>query len=389
MTSIKQFFALLRMNLADLFSRLAPVLTIVIGFCCAVGVLVAMLAMGVGARRQAMGDARADRVVLRSTGAQSAEESTIPTDVAAAIANLPYIRRGADGHAFVLFEELIILRARTKAHHRELYVPLYGVNATLTEVIPEFRLVAGRTYRPGLREVIAGDLCERQFVNFEVGDQRFIHGSDWNIVGLFQQGHSQGTCVMYADAGSILSAFGRNSYNQIMVMLQSPDRYVGFAHAVEANPTFHLDAAPEPVVVARNFRQLNGILEFASYFVGTIMAIGATLGAVNSLYAIVDSRRRELATLRAIGFAAGTIVAATLVEAVLLALLGALLGGFLAWALFDGFSVRPFSTAFQMSVTPALLVLGVIWALAMGLLGGLLPAWSAARVSVSAAMRAV
>jgi len=388
MTSTRQFLALLGMNLTDLLRRLAPALTIVIGFSCAVGVLVAMLAMGVGARRQVMSDARADRVVLWSNGAQSAGESKIPTSATTAIADLPYLRRGADGQALALSEALIILRARTKSDHRQLYVPLYGVTSTLTEVIPEFHLVAGRTYRSGLREVIASRLCERQFSSFEVGDHRFIHGSDWTIVGLFQQGHSQATCIMYADAGSILSAFGRTSYNQVMVMLQSPEQYAAFASAAKSNPTLHIDAAPEPAVVEREFKQLNGILDFASYFVGTILGIGATLGAVSSLYAIVDSRRRELATLRAIGFAARAIVAATLVEAIVLALLGALVGGSLAWALFDGFSVRPLSTSFQMSVTPALLVLGCIWALGMGLLGGLLPALSAARVPVSDAIRA-
>lgn len=387
MASTKHFLALLRMNLTDLFSRPAPVLTIIIGFSCAVGVLVAMLAMGVGARRQVMGDARADRVVLWSTGAQSASGSKIPTNVAASIADLPYVRRDADGRAFVLSEALIILRARIKSHRREVYVPLYGVDATLSEVVPEFHVVTGRTYRPGLHEVIASRLCERQFADFEVGDKRFIHGSDWTIVGLFQQGRSQGGCLMYADAGSILSAFGRNSYNQVMVMLQSPERYAAFASAVKSNSTLHIDAAPEPVVVERDFKQLNGILNFASYFVGAIMGIGATLGSLNSLYAIVDSRRSELATLRAIGFEAGAIVAATLVEAMLLALFGALLGGALAWALFDGFSARPFNTSFQLAVTPALLVLGFIWALGMGFLGGLLPALSAARVPVSAAMR--
>jgi putative ABC transport system permease protein len=140
--------------------------------------------------------------------------------------------------------------------------------------------------------------------------------------------------------------------------------------------------------MAQTFKPLNSILDFASYFVGAIMAIGGTLGAINSLYAIVDSRRRELATLRAIGFRPGTIVAATLCESMLLAIPGALLGAALAWVLFNGLSASPFGYSFRLEVTPALALLGVIWALVMGLIGGILPAVRAARVPVTTALRA-
>ena len=119
------------------------------------------------------------------------------------------------------------------------------------------------------------------------------------------------------------------------------------------------------------------------------MAIAATLGAVNSLYAIIDSRRRELATLRAIGFGSGAIIASILSESILLALPGALLGGALAWIFFNGLSASPFGVSLQLAVTPSLVVLGITWALAMGLLGGFLPALRAARVPVTAALRAL
>ena len=126
----------------------------------------------------------------------------------------------------------------------------------------------------------------------------------------------------------------------------------------------------------------------ASYFVGTIMAIGATLGAVNSLYAIVDSRRRELGTLRAIGFGSGAIVASILCESLLFALPGALLGGALAWVFFNGLSASPFGYNFQLAVTSSLGLIGIAWALGMGLAGGLLPALRAARLPVATALRA-
>ena len=139
----------------------------------------------------------------------------------------------------------------------------------------------------------------------------------------------------------------------------------------------------------RAFRPLNAILNFVSFFVGTIMAIGATLGAINSLYAMVDSRQREIATLRAIGFSPGAVVLAVLLESVLLALPGALLGSVLAWLLFNGLAASPFGYSFRLSVTVSLAVLGIEWALAMGLLGGLLPGLRAARMPVVTALRAI
>jgi putative ABC transport system permease protein len=242
-------------------------------------------------------------------------------------------------------------------------------------------------FQPGLHELIAGNPCARQFTGFEIGDRRPIHGTDWTVVGHFDEGQAE-QCVVYADVDTIMSAFSRNTYTAVAVRLQSPADFGEFRDAVSTNPALHLEAEHESVVVQDDFKQLNTILDFVSYFVGTIMAIGATLGAVNSLYAIVDSRRRELATMRAIGFGSGSIVASILVESVLFALPGALLGVALAWVFFNGLSASPLGYSFQLKVTPSLALLGIVWAFAMGLLGGLLPAIRAARVSVTTALRA-
>ena len=155
-----------------------------------------------------------------------------------------------------------------------------------------------------------------------------------------------------------------------------------------ANPSLHVEVRREREELEDDFKQLNGLLDFVSLFVGAIMALGATLGAVNSLYAVVDSRRRELATLRALGFGSTAIVAATLCESILLALPGALLGAALAWLLFNNLAASPFGYSFQLDVTPALARLGIEWALVIGLVGGILPAIRAARVPVTTALRA-
>jgi putative ABC transport system permease protein len=379
----RQFLSLLFMNLSGVRQRIAPVLTIILGVTCAVGVLVSMLAMGSGAHRQAMAEVRADHATLISSGARYGR-SNIPRDDVAAILGLPGIQKGTDGEPIVVFQSLVPIEGRRRVTGNRIYFPLIGITPNVTQYQP-MRFIDGRMFKPGLHELIAASPCVRQFMGFEIGDRRPIHGSDWTIVGHFDLGQTQ-QCVVYADVDNIMSTFKRDTYGLVSVRLQSPAQYAAFRDAVSANPVLHLEARRESEVVEEDFKELNAILNFVSYFVGTIMAIGATLGAVNSLYAIVDSRRSELATLRAIGFSSSAIVLSILVESILWALPGALLGGALAWMLFNGLSASPFGFSFQLAVTPSLVVLGVFWALGMGLVGGLLPGLRAARVPVATAL---
>jgi len=387
MNFARQCLALLRVNLAGLIERPSSALTILVGVTCAVGALVSMLAMGTGARRQEMGDVRADHAVLSKTGERPGQ-SDIPRDEAAAILGLPGIRKGSAGEPIVVFESMTFIEGRRRGTRTRIYFPVIGVTPTITEYLPEMRFTGGRMFRPGLQELIAGDSCARQFTGFELGDSRLIHGVAWTVVGHFDEDEAQ-QCVVYGDVDSIMSAFKSNTYTSVGVMLQSAADFSAFRDAVAANPALHLEALPERAVVEDEFKQLNAILYFVAYFVGSIMALGATLGAVNSLYAIVDSRRRELATLRAIGFAPGSLVVAVLVESVLLAIPGALLGSGLAWILFNGLAASPLGYSIRLAVTPALVGLGILWALGMGLLGGLLPALRAARIPVTTALRAI
>jgi putative ABC transport system permease protein len=386
MNFVRQFFGILRVSLAGAAQRMGAVLTIMIGIACAVGVLVSMLAMGMGMQRQSMENVRADRVNLNSTGARGIQ-SSIPRDEAVIARDLPGIKKDIKGSPVVVFQSLIPIEARRRVTGTRVFFPLVGTTANLTQLRPEIRLTDGRMFQPGLHELIASNPCRRQFTGFEIGDRRSIRGIDWSVVGHFDEGHAL-QCVVYADVDVLMSTFNRNTYNRVSVMLQSPQDFAVFRDALQANPTLHLEVQHEREAVLEDFKQLKGILDFASYFVGSIMAIGATLGAVNSLYAIVDSRRRELGTLRAIGFGSGAVVASILCESLLFALPGALLGGALAWVFFNGLSASPFGYNFQLAVTPSLGLIGIAWALAMGFAGGLVPALRAARLPVATALRA-
>jgi putative ABC transport system permease protein len=386
MRFMREFLALVSMSLSGLPQRAVPALTIVIGVMCAVGVLVSMLAMGTGAKRQELGDVRADRVVVTSLGARGFDGS-IPRDEATAAESLPYIRKDRDGRPIVVLEALVPTRGRRRVTGTQVFVPLVGTGGQLAEVEPELRITAGRMFRRGLHELIASTVCAREFTDFGLGERRSLRGFDWTVVGLFEAGESR-QCTVFGDVDSLMSAFDRNDYTRVVARLASPADFPAFSAAVHADPALHLEAHRESELLEEAFAPLNGMLNFVSYFVGAIMAIGATLGSVNALYSIVDARRRELATLRAIGFGPAAVVVATLCESVLLAVPGALLGCAIAWALFHDMSVSPFGYSFQLAVTLPLAVSGVAWALWMGLLGGLLPALRAARVPVTTALRA-
>ena len=345
-----------------------------------------MLSMGAGARQQEQANVRADGVVLTSVGAR-VFQSSVAREEAAVIRDMPGIRRGTDGEPIVTFESYFPMEGRRRVTGKRVFMPLVGISESVLQYRPQMHFTSGRMFQRGLRELIVSNACARQFTGFEIGDRRSLPGGDWTVVGHFDQGVGQ-PCSVYADVDILMSTFARNSYSTVSVVLRSASDYDAFRKAVQTNPTLHLEARHEREVVEDSFKQLNALFDFVSYFVGTIMAIGATLGAVNSLYSIVDARRRELATLRAIGFGSGAIVASILCESVLLALPGALLGAGLACALFNGLSVSPFGYSFQLEVTRSLALTGVVWALAMGLFGGLLPALRAARVPVTTALRA-
>ena len=311
----------------------------------------------------------------------------ISTETAAAIRNLPYIRKGVDGEPLVMVESGVPLEAKRRGTDARIYFPLSGVTSNVVDMQPEMRLSDGRLFKRGLHELTVSNACVREYKNFETGARRAMHGGDWVIVGHVEFDNPQ-QCIAYADVDSVNAAFRRNSYDRAVVMLTGPDDFDGLRSAALALPTVRLDIKREREAVEESFKSLNGLLNFVSYFVGAVMALGATLGAINSLYATVDARRRELATLRAIGFMPGPIVVSIVLESVALAIPGALLGCALGWTFFNGFAASPFGFSFQLAVTLDLAAIGVAWAVVMGTVGGLLPALRAARVPVTAALRA-
>ena len=223
--------------------------------------------------------------------------------------------------------------------------------------------------------------------NLEIGDQVRLRGDNWTVVGHFETGGLADNTLV-TDAETLMSAFHLGTFESVYLMLASPAHFAAARQALESNPSIHVEVKHEDEYLAEISKGIRKVLDFVSYFVGVVMAIGATVGAVNAMYALVDGRRREIATLRAIGFRSFPIIAAVLIESSLMALPGAALGVAAAWIFFNGRHVSPAGQAFDLAVTTQIAALGIFWALCMGLVGGLLPAIRAARVPVVTALRA-
>ncbi len=388
MKTLKQIFALLRMSLSGLPQRLGSSTVTVIGITCVVAVLVAMLSMGTGVRNFFMQKVRDDRVFITYKGAAGNPGSAMNRDTALVIGDLPGVKKDANGKAVLSSDVIVMISGRRKTDNVKVMMPLVGVTSQFMAVYPEIHLTAGRMFQPGLREVIVGKQRHENVKGLELGESVRLQGGNWQVVGHFEAGRNMDLTV-FTDADTLASAAKRNNYNQIRALLDSPQAFDTLKSAISSNPTLDVELKREAEVMQEQSTQLSTLLDFVSYFIGVVMAIGATLGAVNAMYAVVDERKREIATLRAIGFRSLPIIVSVILETLLLALPGALLGVAIAWLFFNGNTVSPMGTTFKLAVTPALAMFGIAWALLMGLIGGLFPGIRAARVPVATALRAV
>jgi putative ABC transport system permease protein len=387
MSVLKQVLALTATGLRSIAERRGSSLVTVIGVTSVVGVLASLLSMREGVASIDGDSAGADRVVVQSRGATSLVESVLSRDSVAAIADAPGMRRAADATPYMAASAFVSVDAIRRNGKRG-SVWLVGVTPGMALVEPNVRMLEGRAFRAAVHELIVSDSIRRIFRGMDVGSRINLRGIEWQIVGVFAGNDSLNDSVLRADAETVMSAFGRNTFQQVDVRLESTSAYRTFADALARNPAIAVDVKTLAESRSAALSDLERLLDFVAWFIGGVMAAGAVCGALNSLYASVDARRQEIATLRAIGFSNAPIVLSLLIEGMLLALPGAVIGALVAWTLFDGNVVNTEGRVFTLAITPRVLLDCVGWALAIGLLGGTLPALRAARMPVAAALRA-
>lgn len=387
MSFFKQTFALTATGLRSIGQRLGSSLVTIVGVTTVVAVLVSLLAMSEGAQMFKGENARRDEVAVLGRGAASAPQSVVSRETMLAVGNAPYVKREPDGTPHMTASSMVNVDAIKKDGSRG-RIFLVGWTPGVALVQPEVRIVEGRNYRPAVHELIVSDPIRKMYQGMDIGDRVTLRNTEWTVVGVFAGSDSLGDSVLRADADTVMSTFGRTMYQQVLVILETPADIPAFKQAVEENPAIAVDVKTIAETFKAGFGQLNQLIDFLAYFVGVVMASGAVFGALNSLYASVDSRRRELATLRAIGFNGLPIVVSVLIEGMALALPGALVGSAIAWALFNGHVVSPAGLIFKLTVTLHTVWVAVVWSLVIGLIGASLPALRAVRVPVATALRA-
>jgi len=306
----------------------------------------------------------------------------------------PVLRRDAAGKPVASAEAVVVVDMPKKSNDSGANVTIRGIGAQGMALRPEIHLIAGRMFQRGLRELIVGSGAQSQFKGIDVGSHIALRGSDWMIVGAFASNGDSHESELLADGETVLSAYRRNLYQSVVVQLESKDAFATFKNSLTTNPQLSVDVLRERDYYAHQSQRMSAILSFVAYVVGGIMAVGALFGALNTMYSAVSGRAREIATLRAIGFGASAVVLSVLIEAMLLSVIGALIGAGLAWIFFNGNVVSTLGSnftqvVFRLAVSPALVVLGIAWACAIGLIGGLFPAIRAARLPVAVALRAL
>lgn len=381
----RQSMALVSIALASTRDRLGSAAMISVGIGSAIGVLVSTLSVGYGIEMMAMKNVRPDRAIVRSPGDLNVG---ISRESVRSIESLPGIKRDIDGKPVVSTDVTIVAQVRNKKEGAKAGVSIVGVGLKYQKVYPEIHIVDGRAFQPGNNELIVGKSAQRTFRNLELGNQLHYQGVIWTVVGGYEANGGLAESWLLTDAETLRSAFHRDDFSQMTVVLDSPGSLGVLADALRKDPKLDVDLVSETSVRREESRSLSGLVNFVSYFLGSIMAFGAAMGALNSMYTMVDARRRDFATMRAMGFDSVAIALAVVVEALLLAVPGAIAGVFLPWLLFNGSAVDLVGLNFSLAVTPYLVLCGILWALLIGAVGSLVPALRAARTPIAAGLRA-
>ncbi|WP_132142822.1 ABC transporter permease [Luteibacter rhizovicinus] len=389
----RQTWSVTRVGLSTLRQRIGSSSVVVIGIAGVVGVLVAMLAMsdGFSATLQSAGNDRT-AIVLRG-GSQAELNSVMDRDSANVVMQAPGVRKDAQGRPTASGEIVVVANLPMKGDpNSDANVPIRGVSDAVWGLRDQVRITQGRKFKPGLRELIVGEGARKQFEGLDVGKELRLAGQTWTVVGVFASGDVLES-ELWGDTQSVASAYRRGSSVQsITVLLDSPQAFDTFKAALVSDPRIKVDVTTTKEYFGKQSEGLTKVLRIVGIVVGAIMAVGAVFGALNTMFAAIAARSREIATLRAIGFRGIPVVVSVMLETMLLALIGGAIGAGIVWAIFNGYTASTLGAnfsqvVFQFKVSPALLWTGLKWALAIGFIGGLFPAVRAARVPVTTALR--
>jgi len=382
-------------NLRSLMVRKGTAAMTAAGIAMVVAVFVMTLSIAQGFRATLVASGSPRNAIVLRKGSTSETTSAVPRPSLALVASLPQVARGADGQPLASPELVMIIALPRKSDTQPANVPVRGVGPHAFQVRDSVTLVDGRPFTPGTREINVGRLAEGRFSGLSMNSTIKFGGQTWTVVGIFTADDAAFESEVWGDIDLMMPAFDqRDAYQSVTVRLTDPGAFESFEAAVAADPRLTLKPQRELDYYAQQSQTLTTVLRVFGGFVTLILSIGAVFGAMNTMYAAVAYRTREIGTLRALGFARGTIITAFLAESIALALVGGVLGCLLALPV-HGLSTGTtnFSSftevAFKFRITPMLLAGGVAFSAVMGLVGGLLPALRAARIPIARALREI
>jgi putative ABC transport system permease protein len=391
--SLKQVLALSAVSFQHIPQRAGSYLVIVLGVAGVVAVLLSVLAISGSLVRTIAGSGRDDRAIVLQQSAVSENGSIIERGIAARIQSAPGIRKLADGHPIVSTEAIAPMFVREASAARRASVIIRGASSTVFELRPEVKLISGRAMRPGFYELIVGKKASEHFKGLKMNKHVKFRNVDWMIVGVFTSDGDAHEMEMMTDIEMLMSATQRNALSSISVQLESVESYREFKNALASDISLTVKPARESEYYRLQSEPLRDTWSFVAYVVSGIMALGATVGAANTMYSAVSARSVEFATFRAVGFAPNAVLISLVVEATIFAVAGALFGVAVVWILLSGHtfsaSAGASRVATQLSLTPQLVMLGVGWGCAISILGALIPAIRELRRPIAAALRAV
>ncbi|MGB2623072.1 MAG: ABC transporter permease [Candidatus Acidiferrum sp.] len=380
-------------NIRSVKARWTSTIVAVLGIAGTVGVFVAMLSLARGFRATLVASGSKDNALVVRAGATSEMTSGVSLDEVKVIQDAPGIARGTDGPLLtpeaVLMAPIPLISTGTDAN-----VELRGVSPNVLEIRKQVKIVQGRMFKAGLAEIVVGKNATKTYKGLTLGNTISLGSVKWKVVGIFDAGGSSFDSEVWADAHLLAGAFNRSDtyFQSVTVHLTSPQALTQFKDSVTTDPRLDVDAYREIDYYAKQSTAMTTLITRLGGFVAMIMAIGAVFGALNTMYSAVSDRGREIATMRALGFGGPSVVFSFLIEALLISFVGGVLGC-LAVLKLNGLTTstinfQTFSNlAFAFKITPDLLIMGIVFALAMGVFGGLFPAIRAARLPIATALR--
>jgi putative ABC transport system permease protein len=380
------------LNLRTLNQRRGASTAAAFGIMVVVAVAIAILSIAEGFRQTMASTGDPATVIVLRGGSDSEMTSGVSRDGARIIADAPGVLRSAAGP--VSSSELfVVVDVPKRSTGTDANVPLRGVQQAAFAVRKNFKIVDGRNFAPGRNEVVVGQGAAKEFAGLDIGHRLRWGENEWTVVGVFTDGGSLSESEIWCDVEVLQPAYRRTGFQSVHARLESAAAFDRFKDALTADPRLDISVYREPDYYAGQSEALTTLVYALGFLIVPLMLAGAIFGALNTMFSSVATRSREIATLRALGFGSGPVVISVLAEALFLALIGGSVGAVFAYYVFNGFRAatmnwQSFSqVSFAFAVTPRLLVLGFVATLIMGLIGGLFPAWRAARLPVATALR--